>query len=252
MVKKALLFGLNYDKTPDARLRGCHEDVKNMSQLLKTKYGFDEIDVHLDNAPHARTTASGILQEINDLAVECHKRKIETVYIHFSGHGTRTRDWSGDENDGYDEALVPSDFKTRGLVSDDYVKRVLRNFPEFTNVICCFDCCHSGSVADLKYRYKDNANWVVEDKSKSCDANIVMLSGCTDTQTSADAFNVNNRRKFTGACTSCLIRTLEKHDKPTWFTVLEELRIDLKSKGFTQIPMLSSSRVIEDTSMVLF
>ena len=245
--KKALLFGLNYVKTPEVGLRGCHEDVRNMSKLLKTKYGFDEIDTHLDGES-SKTTAAGILQEINDLAVESHKRRLDLVWIHFSGHGTRVRDWSRDENDGFDEAIVPSDYKQRGLVSDDYIKRVLRNFPEHTKVICCFDCCHSGSVADLKYRYDDKDTCITENKSKACDANIVMISGCTDKQTSADAFNVNHRRKFSGACSSCLIKTLEQHENPSIFTVLSELRTELKHKGFSQVPMITSSRVIEEST----
>ena len=244
--KVALLFGLNYEGT-GCSLRGCHEDVRNMSELLRSKYEFDEIDVHLDGVSN-RTTASGILQEINNLAVECHKRHIETVWIHFSGHGTRVRDWSRDESDGYDEAIVPSDYEKCGLVTDDYIRRVLRNFPSFTRVICCFDCCHSGSVADLKYRYDNSDSCVVENKSTPCDANVVMISGCTDKQTSADAYNVNNRRKFSGACSSCLIKTLEDYENPTLFGILNELREELKSKGFTQIPMLTCSREINETT----
>jgi hypothetical protein len=242
MDKRGLLFGINYVKTPEVRLRGCHNDVHNMSKVLKDKYGFGEVKVHVDDTSASKsTTASGILQEINDLAVECHKENIQVVWIHFSGHGTRVRDWDHDENDGYDEALVPSDYTKSGLISDDYIKRVLRNFPVSTKVICCFDCCHSGSIADLKYRYGDKESCIIENNSKACDANIVMISGCTDTQTSADAFDVNNRRKFSGACSSCLISTLEKHDNPLMFTILDELRDELKNKGFSQIPMLTSS-----------
>lgn len=249
--KKALLFGLNYVKNPEVGLRGCHEDVKNISKLLKEKYGF-EVEAHLDNlsSNSKETTASGILQEINNLAVDCYKNKIKTVWIHFSGHGTRVRDWNQDENDGYDEALVPSDYKKSGLISDDYIKRVLRNFPVFTRVICVFDCCHSGSIADLKYRYDGKNSYIIENTSKACDSNIVMISGCTDTQTSADAYNVNNRRKFSGACSSCLISTLKKHDNPSMFVLLDELRSELKAKGFSQIPMLTSSQPVVKDSML--
>lgn len=246
--KKALLFGLNYVDTPEVALRGCHEDVRNITNLLRSKYGFEDIDAHFDGEPGARTDAAGILQEINDLAIEAHRRHLDLVWIHFSGHGTRVRDWNNDEKDGYDEAIVPSDYKTRGLVTDDYIKRVLRNFPSCTKVICVFDCCHSGSIADLKYRYTDPKTRIVENTSRACDANIVMISGCMDTQTSADAYNVNDRRKFSGACSSCLIKTLQRQEDPTVFTVLTELRNELRTKGFTQFPMVTSSREIaEDT-----
>lgn len=244
-MKKALLFGLNYVATPEVGLRGCHQDVLNMSILLKNKYGFEEIETHLDGQS-SKTTACGILQEINDLAIEAHRRHLDLVWIHFSGHGTRVRDWSKDEPDGFDEAIVPSDYKKRGLVTDDYIRRMLRNFPKFTKVICCFDCCHSGSIADLKYRYNDKDTCIIENNSKACDADIIMISGCTDVQTSADAFNVNNRRRFSGACSSCLIKTLERHENPSIFVVLEELREELKTKQFSQTPMLTSSRVLDE------
>jgi hypothetical protein len=41
---------------------------------------------------------------------------------------------------------------------------------------------------------------------------------------------------------------LEKNDNPSVFTVLTELRNELRIKGFTQFPMVTSSREItEDT-----
>ena len=249
-MKKALLFGLNYSNTPECLLRGCINDVNNMSAFLKDRLEFDEITVHTDDAKYPRTTGRGILQDMNSLAVECWKDHASVAWIHFSGHGTRGRDWNGDEKDGYDECIVPSDFKTGGLIPDDYIKRILRNFPPFTKVVVVFDCCHSGTIADLKYRY-ENVDTVVEENTQSkCKARVVMLSGCTDKQTSADAYNVMNRRKFTGAMTSCLLTCMDKHTNPKVFHLLNELRDTLKEKEFQQFPQLCSSvKLSEDDKL---
>ena len=145
MKKQAILFGINYKETPSAGLRGCVNDVINMEKLLKSEsYGFEDVRVFTDESSDtkSRTTASGILQEMNNLASRSWKDQLDIAWIHFSGHGCSVRDLTGDENDGLDECIITSDFKRVGVVSDDYIKNVLRNFNHKTKVICVFDCCH--------------------------------------------------------------------------------------------------------------
>jgi hypothetical protein len=103
-----------------------------------------------------------------------------------------------------------------------------------------FDCCHSGTIGDLKYLYKDKKEEPEECcKNSRCKANICMISGCMDSQTSADAFNVRNKRQFSGAMTSCLLETFKTNKKV--FDVIKNLRVLLKRKRFTQYPQLTSS-----------
>ena len=52
-----------------------------------------------------------------------------------SGHGGRVRDTSGDEDDGYDETLIPVDFKRAGqIVDDDIYKMLVTAMPAGVNV----------------------------------------------------------------------------------------------------------------------
>lgn len=248
MTRHAILFGLNYESTPDARLRGCINDVKNMENLLKTSdYGFGNVQVFTDISRKNRTTAQGILQEINNLAKRSWSENMDLAWIHYSGHGCSVKDKNGDENDRTDECLVPSDFKTSGVIPDDYIKDCLRNFNPKTKVICVFDCCHSGTIGDLKYRYFDQHTKQLENRGRACPANIVLFSGCKDEQTSADAYNVNRLFKYSGAMTSCMIMVLNENDalKCGTFDLLEGLRIKLADKRFSQIPQLTSSYEIK-------
>lgn len=249
---KALLFGLNYSKHDDAKLRGCINDVRNVGKMLES-WDFTDVKIHTDEDHNPVTTSTGIVQEINNLAIECCKSPIDLVWIHFSGHGTRKRDWSNDETDGYDECIVPSNYKTGGLISDDIIKSCLRNFPERTKVIAIFDCCHSGTIGDLKYLYKPEQDMVMVNQHPPCDARVIMISGCQDTQTSADAYNVNNKRKFSGAMTSCLLKVMDgKQLKDVVIcNLMKDLRTELKTKHFTQIPQLTSSVLItSDATMI--
>ena len=43
----------------------------------------------------------------------------DVVWVHYSGHGGRVRDTSGDEEDGYDSTLIPVDFRSSGQILDD-------------------------------------------------------------------------------------------------------------------------------------
>jgi hypothetical protein len=78
----------------------------------------------------------------------------DTVWIHYSGHGGRLPDDNGDEEDGYDETLIPVDFQSAGQIRDDDVlKHLVKPMREGVTMTCLMDCCHSGTVLDLPYRF---------------------------------------------------------------------------------------------------
>ena len=261
---KAVLFGINYNTSADAKLRGCINDVKNIASLLKTKMNFGEIYTYTDEVSNEPVTKANIINVLTQLARECREEQISTVWIHFSGHGSQVRDWSNDEEDGLDECFIASDYKRGGIITDDEFNMYFRLFPTTTKIICVFDCCHSGTMLDLKYSYQCNDNMNVyqtvdmssiSQRDGSYDVvenNIIMLSGCEDDQTSADAFNVMNKRTFTGALSSCLIETLNAvHFDISLYELVENLHRMLRKKNFTQKPMLSSTHVIKKTDKFL-
>jgi hypothetical protein len=56
--------------------------------------------------------------------------------------------------DGFDETLVPLDYKQNGQIrDDDLYKALVGSFK--SGVVCTFvmDCCHSGSVLDLPFQF---------------------------------------------------------------------------------------------------
>ena len=64
-------------------------------------------------------TRANITQEFQWLSQGAQPGDI--LFLHYSGHGTQTRDLDGDEADGYDEALVPLDHQSAGVITDDEV-----------------------------------------------------------------------------------------------------------------------------------
>ena len=182
------------------------------------------------------------------LAMDSRTKNYKNVFIHFSGHGVGITDRNNDEDDGRDEAICPVDYQKSGVITDDLLKKIFKYFNPNTKVTCVFDCCHSGTIGDLKYKLTDKNKVVISNTSKACDSNIVMISGCRDNQTSADAFNVSGNRQFSGAMTSCLLECVKYRrivkGQVDACTLVNDVRSLLKKKGFSQIPIITSSREI--------
>lgn len=120
------------------------------------------------------------------------------------------------ELDNCDETILPMDFKRSGQILDDVLrKRLVDALPQGAKLTAFFDSCHSGTVLDLRYTWQDqDARSIVPNIEKQehtalaeSKASVLLLSGCRDQQTSADAF-INNM--YCGATTQALLTNLEK------------------------------------------
>lgn len=82
-----------------------------------------------------------------------------------AGHGSQKRDYTGDEKDGFNETLLPTDHKTAGHIVDDDVNRFLVNVLGPGVVLhAVIDACHSGTAMDLQYYTKfKNGSWSWKD-----------------------------------------------------------------------------------------
>lgn len=76
----------------------------------------------------------------------------DSLVFHYSGHGSRQRDYHGDEVDGYDETLCPLDFETQGMIVDDEINAaIVKPIPHGVKLHAIIDSCHSGTVLDLPF-----------------------------------------------------------------------------------------------------
>lgn len=256
MRARALLFGLNYGHCREGTLRGCINDVKNMAAFLEAQ-GIPSTAYTDDEECRKSTSKAGMLEHLERLAEAAARERLDAVWIHYSGHGSSVRDAGGDELDGRDECLVPSDYEDGEFLLDDEFSAALARFPSTTRVMCVFDCCHSGTMADLRYTY-DAGSPTVEEVSVSDGAaaaaprRVISLSGCLDTQTSADAYDVS-AREFSGALTAALLGALKSdgsllHDA---FALLEAVHARLRERNFSQKPRLAASFELRSSPHVL-
>jgi hypothetical protein len=61
------------------------------------------------------------------------------------------------QEDGFDETLIPLDFKTEGqIVDDDLLDMLIKPLKAGVHTTVLVDCCHAGTVFDLPYVFGAN------------------------------------------------------------------------------------------------
>ncbi|KAH8897980.1 hypothetical protein GQ53DRAFT_837696 [Thozetella sp. PMI_491] len=153
--RKALLIGINYFGQ-QGELRGCINDVHNVSNFLIERYGYKREDMVTltDDQQNAamQPTRDNIIRAMQWLVAGAQPN--DALFLHYSGHGGQTEDLDGDEDDGYDEVIYPVDFKQTSHIVDDEIHHwVVKPLQPGVRLTAIFDSCHSGSVMDLPYIY---------------------------------------------------------------------------------------------------
>lgn len=132
-----------------------------MKFMLQEHFHFNEADVRiLADAPDVPEgwlppTRQNIIKYMK-LLVKGAKAG-DSLFFHFSGHGTESKDYSGDEANN--QCLMPTDYQDAGLLVDDDINRFLvRPLPAGCKLHALVDCCHSGTIMDLQFEAK-NGGW---------------------------------------------------------------------------------------------
>ena len=186
MVKKiALLVGLNYPGDTTYMLNASYNDVLLVQKHLVDNEGFRNEDILIltDKNPQDTTYYATFyniitrIKEIIELATSD-----DLIFFYFTGHGCQINDNNGDETDSKDECFVPADHN-KNIITDDLLYDLFSKAN--CSILSMFDCCSSGSISDLKYKFSLNPytltnNLSINDESKD----IVCLSSSSDSKDS--------------------------------------------------------------------
>jgi len=230
--KYALIIGINYTGTPN-ELYGCINDANSIKDYLTSK-GINNFNfiTDLTNKPASK---NNILSALTNILQQAGSG--DSIFLFYSGHGSYTLDRNGDETTGYDQLIVPCDFN---MIVDDELKIIIQsNLKKDVTLCAMFDSCFSGSVLDLKYNFMDSLNYdnyTENNKQLETNGHVLMISGCTDYQTSEEAvFNNKNG----GALTWSFLESLKQNPNCSWRELIKKMRDNLKTNGFSQIPQFS-------------
>lgn len=277
MAKRAVLIGINRYRIPGADLRGCVNDVKNMRQVLTDYYGFQPADVTelLDLA----ATKTAMQAAVRKLVVG--GRAGDVLLVHYSGHGANVPDKNGDEADQRDEILCPTDLDWKSPLTDDWLRTTLNRLGKGVSMTIVMDCCHSGTNtrvlrppdAESIPRYLPNPWDIMAEESGrklrgkvtgqlrtssrsargkqdvvDTDVPELLITGCRDTQTSADAHIGGS---YNGALTYCLVQTLREAKGQISYRQLHGGTVErLRKAKFDQVPQLEGRKASFDRAFL--
>ncbi len=142
-MKKALLVGINRYPDPGNELKGCVNDVRQMAETLKTRYGYAG-DGNMRILTDARATTKAVLDGLAWLTAGASRG--DSLVFHYSGHGSQVPDRNGDETtDRLDEILCPYDLDWEHPLTDDVLAAACADLPQGALLTVILDCCHSGT-----------------------------------------------------------------------------------------------------------
>ena len=135
---------INFSDAEGGDLPGAEHDARTIRDVLVTRFGFPAENVKLVLNQDATRAA---IQDGVTGWLASNARPGDNVVVFYAGHGSQMWDESGDEDDGLDETLAPTDVApstTEFDIADDTFGEWLAALPT-TNVVVVLDNCNSGT-----------------------------------------------------------------------------------------------------------
>lgn len=217
--KRAFMVGISHY---DTALTGYQwnningvEDINLLEPILK-KQGF-----YLSTIKDEQATYQNITTQLSTFINKTKKGDI--VYLHFSSHGQPVEDLNGDEEDGWDEAIVPIDaykiykkgvYEGKNHLIDDQLNKFVKKLREkigptgFLYVV--IDACHAGTSSRandetirgtkvgftynnkvFKPSFAKKSNYKIEASREM--ANVLFIEACRPDQVNMEV-KVGNKR----------------------------------------------------------
>ncbi|SRR6185437_7490121 len=204
-------------------------------------------------------------------------KKGDVLLLHYSGHGSNVPDDDGDEADKRDEILCPTDLDWKDPFRDDWLRKTFNKLRSGVSLTVIMDCCHSGTNtraitppdAPIRERFlpcpldlmaaesgrklrgtlRGQLGKAPRGRKRKSDivyADIqeLLITGCRDTQTSADA---DIGGTYNGALTYYLVKSIkEAEGKLTYQELHQGTVAKLKRNDFDQVPQLEGQRASFD------
>lgn len=233
------MIGINYESVPIATLAGCISDAERIhSFLIEKDYPessilllTDKSGVKSSRLPNKENilkafrwllSAAPASDFENESSWDTQKGPVKH-FFHYSGHGSQVRDSNDTIRGGFDDTICPLDIMSVGQILDTEIRtQLVDKIRSDSSMYCTFDCCHSGTIMDLPFVYKTRTKGIEKcGKTSEPKAEILCLSACFDSQTSADLC-INNVN--TGITTAAFLYCMSLSGDLTYRVLIDTVR----------------------------
>jgi hypothetical protein len=262
--KFGVFIGINdyiaYEDEPGGDLQGAEQDALLMRAVLQERWGLPAENTLTLLSREA--TKEAIRASLTEWMAE-RVTPGDLAIFYFAGHGAQAFDLDGDEPDGLDETLAPTDIlplSSENDIRDDEFRRWLLGVG--TEVIVILDSCHSGTATrggrmrtrSLDRPVPSEGGREPERVRQQYDSESMIDGGTTITELAAAAPNQSAMEgdfrsgngpetEARGAFTYHLVRQLwQASPSTTYEDLLSYLSASLQADQFTQSPQLTGRR----------
>ena len=252
---------INFGSEIGGDLPGARNDALGFRDVLVARYGFTDSNIHL--VLDRSATRDRIVSELKQWLPSVVKPG-DLVVFFFAGHGSQAWDTNGDEEDGLDETICPTDVVKGNSdkdIPDDELNQLLNGIPT-DNVAVVLDNCHAGSgtrAVTPFARPRALARTAPNDVPKPANATagkpatnaaadklpekILEIAAAQADEVAVDAEwpgAPGEPSRFGGAFTTNLVKNMWQAPTGTSYTeVFESTVEDLKRERFAQRPNIS-------------
>ncbi len=201
-MKRGLLIGSNYIGSQN-QLNGCIDDINNITKFLVSNCGYSSNNLII----LLNTDASDLKIQNSIKQLLSSSKHGDTMFFYYSGHGAVVTGSKSSVKSEPDDAIIPNDYLINGYITDDWLyNNFINKIPAGVTLWGFTDCCHSGTMFDLKYNWSykptctvpiikgmqyidsewNNTFSVSIINSNETIGDVYLISGCNDLQLSAD------------------------------------------------------------------
>jgi hypothetical protein len=226
-------------------LEGSLNDVESIRQLLITRYGFEEKNIHV--LTDAEATHANILDAIQKYLADP-AAPGDVSFYYYAGHGSQMHNSLTAEEDKQDETTVPADsYKgTMDIRDKEYARAFMKVIEKGAVLTAVFDSCHSGSIARGYSRF-DRVRALPPDPRDSRDdysgpfpekRGALIIAAAQDIESAAEGRDENGNEH--GAFTAALMKVMSSApvDESANDIFLQTFAT-MRSAGASQVPVIS-------------
>ena len=226
MSKHAILVGVNYLKSNKYRLSSPINDIKLTKDFLVNYCNFHSNNItELSDSPDIKESGS-FFNILKHLKKAQELTRDDFLYIYFSGHSSRLGEniYNEEKEENEEEDVETKEDELELFLPQDWEVNKFTNklFIELLKDIKCrcfilFDCCNSGRICKLKYRFDvkklEEKNYL---KKKDMENNIICISSSSKNKNKFEKFieknliNIN-KNKFYGELTIFFLQVVKNY-----------------------------------------